>query len=287
MAEALAAANDNDIIELAPGTYRTAGVTVSLGITIRGMGSDPRGVVLDGENMDRIMSIEFLPAPVWIQNLTFRNGRARGESTNLMSGGALFVNHANVALQNCRFENNHAAAHGGAMRAIESQLRISQCDFMDNTAQRGGGAIDAATDAAPVILRTMFRNNQAMWGGAVSCRGGAAPEFRGCDFVSNNASGLLAYGGAIYADYSAAPVFESCTFNDNEARLGGAIACFQGSNVSIAHSTLVGNTGRETGGGIFCLDGAPRIENSIIAFQDGTGITSEASGLPEVECTGV
>ena len=287
LAEALAASNTGDVIELAPGTYRTIGVTVSRGVSIRGLGSDPRSVVLDARSGGRIMSIEYLSEPVWIQNLTFRNGFALGESTNLQSGGALFVNDANVVLQNCRFENNRADAHGGAVRAIRSQLRISQCDFVGNSAQLGGGAIDAATDAAPTVLRSMFQGNNAMWGGAVSCRGGAAPVFTGCDFVTNRAAGILAYGGAIYADYSASPSFENCTFHGNEARLGGALACFQGSNVAVSLSTLVGNTGTETGGGIFCLDGAPSIESSIIAFQDGTGITSEATGLPEVACTDV
>lgn len=287
LAEALAAAQSGDVIEMAPGTYRTVGVTVSRGVTIRGLGRDSRGVVLDGRDAGRIMSIELMTEPVWIQNLTFRDGFALGESTNLMSGGALFVNKANVAVQNCRFEGNRAAAHGGALRAIESQLRISQCDFVNNRAQQGGGAIDAATDAAPIVLRSMFTGNTAMWGGAVSCRGGAAPVFNGCDFVDNTAGGILAYGGAVYADYSAAPSFDACTFQGNGARLGGALACFQGSNVTVSRSTLVGNSGSETGAGIFCLDGAPRIEASIIAFQDGTGITSEATGLPEIACSGL
>ncbi len=284
---ALAVARNGDVIEIYPGVHAARDLKVTVGVTIRGVGPDAGAVVLDGGHQFRILTVEYVDTPVWIQNLTFRDGFALGESVNLMSGGALFVSYSNVALQNCRFENNRAGGHGGAIRSIESRLRVSQCDFLGNTAQQGGGAVDASYDADPIFLRCLFQDNFAAWGGAVSCRGGAAPTFKGCDFVDNTAGGILGYGGAIFADYDGAPSFEACTFHGNAARLGGAVAAFQGSDVTVARSTVVGNSSSETGGGFFCLDGSPRIESSIIAFQTGSGITSEAAARPVVACTGV
>jgi len=286
VAAALAAARPGDVIEIHPGVYRTTGLLVPPGVTLRGLGDEASDVVLDGENRGRILTARHLTAAVTIQNLTFRNGRASGESVNLRSGGALFIINSEVIVQNCRFTSNTADAHGGAIRCVDSPARFSQCVFADNVALEGGGAVDVSYGSSPRFYQCVFDGNRAAWGGALSNRGGAEPEFTGCRFLDNTAISELGYGGGVYADFTARPRFIGCTFQGNSARYGGAIGAFQGSGISVENSTLVANDSGVDGGGLFCIGSSPQVVSSLIIGNSGTGISVRQGGAPLVNCAG-
>lgn len=283
---AVAAARPGDVIEIRPGVYPTAGLFVPPGVTLRGLGNDAADVVLDGGQRGRILTARHLTSPVTIQNLTFRNGRADGESVNLQSGGALFIVNSEVIVQNCNFTGNSAAAHGGAVRCVDSPARFSQCVFTDNGASEGGGAIDVSYGSSPLFYQCIFRQNEAAWGGAVSNRGGAEPEFTGCRFVGNVARNTLGFGGAVYADFTAQPRLVGCTFEANRARYGGAIGAFQGSGISIEHCTLVANDSGVEGAGVFCIGSQPQVTSSLVVDNRGAGIAVQGYGTPLVACAG-
>lgn len=286
LATAIDAARPGDVIELRPGTYAASGIIMPAGVTLRGLGADASEVVIAGNGQDRILTCRHLTARVVIQNLTFRDGRADGESVNLQSGGALFMINSEVVVQNCVFENNSATSHGGAIRCVDSPARFSQCVFEGNTAGGGGGAIDVSYGSAPRFYQCIFRDNRAAWGGALSSRGEAEPELTGCRFVRNTATAELGFGGGVYADVTAQPRFVGCTFEDNHARYGGAIGAFQGSGISVENSTLVANDSGVDGGGIFCIGSSPRVVASLIVDNTGTGITVRDGGEPLVDCAG-
>ena len=77
-------------------------------------------------------------------------------------------------------------------------------------------------------------------GSALRVVGPATVAVTGSSFTDNVCHGR---GGAVFLGSGITASFDGCTFRGNTARLGGALACFQGSDVSVVRSTLVANAG--------------------------------------------
>jgi hypothetical protein len=287
LASALAAARAGDVIELAPGTYREHGLTVAAAVTLRGLGADAADVVLDGEGQDRLLTCEDVPGTVILQNLTLRRGLAKGVTSRLRSGGAVFAARTVLVAQDCIFEENGAGAHGGAIRFVDAAGRLIQCAFRDNHALLGGGAVDCSYGSSPAIERCEFRGNDGGWGGALSCRVDSSPAVSRSIFADNTANDMYGFGGGIFSDLGSSPALSGCTLTGNRASFGGALGCFQGSAMAIDRCSIAGNIATGAGAGLYCIDGTPRVTGSIIAFQQGSGVQTVGLGLPELGCSTV
>jgi len=287
LAAALAAARAGDVIELAPGRYAESGLEIERAVTIRGLGANAGEVVIDGGGVGRLLFCEDVAGTIVLQDLTLRGGHASGSTSRLRSGGAVYVARSELVAQNCRFEDNSATAHGGAIRFVAAGGRLSQCVFSNNLALLGGGAVDCSYEAAPVIERCMFQGNVGGWGGGLSCRGWSSPVVDRNIFTGNSTGNLYGFGGGVFADLESSPRITRCTLNGNEAAYGGALGCFQGSLVTVDECTIVGNIAAGAGGGIYCIDGSPQVTSSIVAFQQGTGVTSVGLSLPALGCSDI
>lgn len=286
--DALFHAQRGDHIQVAPGRYYEINLTVPPSVTLTGMGHSPSDVVIDGQQRGRIMLCESLDATTVIQNITFTNGRAEGSSVYDQCGGAILLNNSTIRLINCDFINNSASSHGGALRCSHASPHIIYCRFTGNTASNGGGgAIDCSYDSSPLLQSCFLKMNEANWGGALSCRGNSSPVVYDTSFDRNIATGNLGYGGAVMADHEAFPNFEKCSFYGNSARYGGALACFENSTTNLQSSTLMGNISTVLGAGLVCSDSYPVIENSIIAFQEGSSVACGGSARPTFYCTNI
>lgn len=288
IAAALAAAQQGDRIEIAPGTYPEHDLALPEGIMVVGMGAFPDEVVLDARGLGRVFLAESIGQASTIRNLTLTGGRAEGPTSYDQSGGALLVNNSFLQVQWCLFLGNSAEAHGGAIRATSSTLIITETRFEDNTAtDGGGGAIDCSYGTSPLVKNCRFDRNLASWGGAISCRANSSPQVADSFFQDNEARGARGFGGAVFTDNEALPVFSRSTFYRNKARYGGALACFQDSETNLQNCTLVANESEIEGGGLFTYDASPRVSCSIIAFQIGTGITAQGASLPQISSTDI
>ncbi len=286
--DALLHSSRNDQIHIAPGRYFEINLLVPPGVTLTGMGETPDQVIIDAQGLGRIMLCESLDETTIIQNITFTNGLANGNAVYDQCGGAILLNNSTIRLINCRFINNSAEGHGGALRCSHASPQIISCYFEGNKAlDGGGGAIDFSYDSNPLLQNCFFRQNQANWGGALSCRGNSSPVVYNSNFDRNLADGDLGYGGAVIADFEALPSFEKCTFYGNQARYGGALACFETSQTNLTNCTIVANKSIFLGGGLVCSNSYPIIENSIIAFQDGSAIACGGSALPRIRCSNI
>ncbi len=286
--EALVYADLGDQVTISPGIYYEINLVLPAGVTLTGLGAQPNEVVIDAQGQGRIIWCESLESSSLIQNVTFANGAATGESVYDQSGGAILVNNSRLNLVNCHFINNSAEGHGGAIRSTHSTLQISNCHFEGNTApEGGGGALDCSYDSNSYLQNSFFLENEALWGGALSCRGDSSPVSYQCSFSGNRASGTLGYGGAVMADHDSEPFFQLCTFYGNNARYGGALASFHDSKINLEGCTVVSNSCLFLGGGLLCIDSSPNIDNSIFAFQDGMAIASGGSSLPIINCTDI
>ncbi len=279
-------AQPGDRVELAPGVYAENGLILPEGITLIGMGSQPGDVVIDGRNGGRLILCESMAVSSFIENLTLANGFASGESSYDQSGGALLSSNSILRISNVVFTGNAADSHGGALRCNNSNILINDCVFTDNNAPYGGGgAVDCSYGSSPLFRNCDFENNNASWGGALSCRADSSPVVWDSRFKNNSATGDLGYGGAVFSDFEATPVFNNSTFYGNHAVYGGALASFQDAETNLESCTVAGNSADISGGGLFCHDSSPRVTNSIIAFQEGTGIAAQGAAVPVITCS--
>ncbi len=285
---ALVNVQTGDVILVEPGVYYEAGLILSQGISIVGAGSHPYEVIIDAEHLDRIMLAEGLQGETVIENMTFRHGKASGATSYDQSGGAIFCSNSMLRITNCKFLENEADSHGGAIRCNNSSPEILDCFFSGNSAPSGGGgAVDCSYGAYPLLVNCTFMNNMADWGGALSCRADSSPKINSSTFDRNEALGDRSFGGAIFADYEAKPTISQSVFCDNIAIYGGGAACFENAEINMSNCTMAGNESQVDGGALYLRGSSPLITGTIIAFNTGTAIATDASADPQISCTDI
>jgi hypothetical protein len=245
---------------------------------------DGRGkITLDGMGERRILYMNTCdPSLVWttshcqnqdhptltIQNMTFRNGRARGAETQ-DGGGAVFVRGGRFKVVNSAFHGNRCAPTGpdvgGAALQVFSQheglpVYVLRSTFggphAKGNACSNGGAI-SSIGVSWTILNSLFTNNRAIGSGA-------NPPKAGTPGGGN--------GGAIYNDGNEMTLrVDGTRISGNRSNHEGGSAIFFVSNdrtgsVEIERSTLRRNTGDgfSTHPGIFFLGDTITFSDSVV-----------------------
>ena len=198
-----------------------------------------------------------------VQNLTFADGDATGETADGGGGGAIF-------------------ARGGRLKIVGSTFAGNRCDPAGPDV--GGGAVRALSqhDGRPVyVVRSTFTDGECSNGAALSSIGVSWSIFTSV-FTGNRAVGRGANparpgtpgggsGGAIYADGNDFRVRLAGTrMTRNHAREGGGAVFFVSNDRSgvleIRSSTLRSNPsdGFETDPGIFFLGRDQIVVDSVV-----------------------
>lgn len=210
-----------------------------------------------------------------IQNLTFVDGNASGETLEGGGGGAIFVRGGRVKIINSRFFNNTCDATGpdvgGAAVRVLSQYQgqpvyVVNSTFggepgLGNRCSNGGGL--SSIGVSYTVINSLFSHNEAIGNGANPAQEGTPGG---------------GSGGAIYNDGNTFTLRLCGTrIVDNHANEGGGAIFFVSNDLSgslvIEGSQLCNNPseGFETEGfpGIFVLaNGDPQVSDSTLS-RDG------------------
>jgi hypothetical protein len=239
-------------------------------------------VTLDGDGRHRILYMNTCdPDQVWttphcndqdhplltVQNLTFINGNAAGETPE-GGGGAIFVRGGGFKIVNCRFFNNRCDPEGpdvgGAAVRVFDQYEDRPVYVVSSTfggrsdlgnIGSNGGAL-SSIGVSFTLLNTLMGHNQAIGNGA-------NPQREGTPGGGS--------GGAIYCDGNTFTL-KVCgsTLTDNSANEGGGAIFFVSNDRSgtlrIEDSVLRNNPelGFRTDPGIFVLAGQIEYIDSVI-----------------------
>ncbi len=275
--QALKIAHSGDRIVLQPGRHLASGIDLPDGVTIIGDRDDPGSVVIDAENVDRVFRAEGIET-ARIVGVTIIGGRAEGNTSYSSSGGGLFVSSSRVELEAVHFFDNNAHAAGGCIRVSNGEVDIEDCVFVDGRAVKGGGAIDLSYNSSADIHGSVFRGNGAAWGGAISARTGSSCWVNDSVFTGNTTVAPQELGGAFFADYAARVAFNGCVMVGNAARQGGA-ARLGDALSSFVNCTVTGNAAWESGGAFAVRSGALHVDHSIVAFNQGSALSSDQALL--------
>jgi hypothetical protein len=266
------AALAGDEVIVACGTYLEHDIQMKSGTTLRGENGDPSCVIIDGEQLGRVIVGVDLDANTLITGLTITGGIADG---GLYYGGGAHFEDSALRIEDCRFTGNYSeykgggitflgcsatVSHclfdenagdngggGGGIQARESELTISDCRFENNVGTDGAGIMISHCD--PIIERCVFLNNDGQFfGGAVMCNSTASPMLRNCTLVGNDAY----QGGGVWANWDSHPLLENCivAFNTDGSGLFAYDSYTHPSTITVDCSDLFHNAGGNFGGDI-------------------------------------
>lgn len=248
--EAIAAAQNGDTIQMAPGTY-PGSFTMDKDLTVVGNPASPGEVVLQVTGF-------WLAAPssMTLQGLTLSGENCQDSAA--MTGGAIiedchfenfqFVDSfgiilmfADIQFLRCSSRNNH---NEGTLFWIQSNSTVlfDGCLFEDN----GGGVAGVILQfgASPLVVRNcLFQNNHSTsYAGAIN--GGHDLLIESCRFENNSADQK---GGALFGDGNNPCIIRDSSFIGNSATQGGAIATGQVFTIQLENTDFQGNTATEAG----------------------------------------
>jgi len=185
-ADALAYGNENNIVNLAAGTYATGASafhflsSASGTLTVQGGWNADCGAqtydatltVLDGHHATQVMSLASTQAAVSVYNLTIQNGEYSND------GGGLFVSATNSGaevkdqLSNLVLRNNHSARYGGGFyfqTTGTTRSYVLTSLMVGNSADLGYGAGYVVRNSANITIidnNTVTRNTTIAAGGS-------------------------------------------------------------------------------------------------------------------------
>lgn len=267
--EAIAAAKDGDVVQLAAEVYLEGEVVDLRGkaITLRGT-IGPGGVptsILHGQYAHRVLlSLNGEGADTHLVNLVIRAGRATpipipDLGTYADGGGMILIDSPGIRLTNCVFHLNQGS-WGGGLYSWRSSPTLLECSFDSNlaiatpgrTLGSVGGGMAVHGGGSPLLDGCTFIGNTADHGAGLYLRGGSTPTLVACRFEGNDAA---LQGGGLRC-FASGPTLEECRFIGNNAEIrGGAIASWD-STVQLRDAEMSGNTAGAVGGSVFQENGS-------------------------------
>ena len=233
------------------------------------------------------IALELAALHATIDDTTFKSNFSNG---GLSGGGAIHSLGADTTVGSCAFTSNIAADTAGGIFAEGGTLDVDASRFTTNTADRGAALW--VSNAIATLSRGTFTSNQATTdGGAVGAfeatltvsdttfdqnvaladAGAAYVVFGTLSAASSTFTGNTADrdGGAIVANNSALALTD-CTLTGNQSdRDGGAVAAMVSApnpgKTTITRCTLSGNTTQRDGGGMFNVNHAVTVSDSLLA----------------------
>lgn len=177
------------------------------------------------DNSLNIVTVRDSSLPKVIDGFTLRGGNADFVGSDLLGGGAVFVENAELELRRCFLTENVSGTttpgignFGGAVYLKYSgKVVIDECHFFHNRAN-GGGAVGASdSHEGPVdlyISNSIFDESSVLTqhGGAILF-GGRSLEIEGCQFIDSHGG----YGGAISSTNAERVLIRDCNFTGSIA----------------------------------------------------------------------
>ena len=210
---------DTHTITVPAGTYNLTLGELGVGgnIIINGAGRD--ATVIDGQALDRVMSIGAPVSPdvvtVQINDLELRNGQGG-------SGAGLTIYDGNVTLNNVDVSDNYADVSGGGGIINWGQLTLNHVGLSGNQAEQDGGAIFNHSSGVVQVMDSTFYRNKSL-----------------------DSTGFSS-GGAIHNSSGASLVVQRSTFEGNSAPAGGGI--YSNGSAQLTNVTFYANKGTTSGG---------------------------------------
>jgi hypothetical protein len=252
------AALAGDEVLVACGTYLEHDIQMKSGITLRGETGEAGCVILDAQQLGRVMIGQELDENTFISGITFTGGIVDVE---LLYGAGVHFTDSALHINHCRFTGNYSYYMGGGAFFMSSPAELSFCLFDGNTAEHGGGGGLRANFSEMVIRDCRFENNDGIDGAGLIC-GHGSPLIERCVFLNNDGD---FWGGAMMIDYESSPLIRNCTLVGNDAHQGGGLWASSSSHPVMENCIVAFNT---EGSGVFVMPSSSNPSSITLACCD-------------------
>ncbi len=197
-------------------------------------------------------------------------------------GGAILATE-NLSLQNCTITGNYASAFGGGVALLYGHVTINNCVVTDNGADlrnSTGGGIAVSSSASLLITNSTISNNTSAVGGGIHAYD-TPLSILGCTISNNGAFGTGSSGGGIFYKGDSLSLADS-TVSGNTAVSGGGI--YSDGIADISRVNMHGNYAYLHGGGIYAF-GSLKVRNTTISSSSAglDGAAIHAAGNVAIE----
>jgi parallel beta-helix repeat protein len=303
---AVDAANDEDVIKVAAGTYTginvrprddvattgtvTQVVYVDKSITLQGgyaitdwsaFDPDANPTILDAQGQGRVVYIAGGDHRCTIEGLSIMGGDVSGvtDSWPASRGGGVFAYVATVTANSNRIYGN-AATGGGGMYLHFGDATLSGNRVTSNTASSDGGGVYVSGGSATISGNTILSNTAVWDGGGLYTQGGEHAISENT-ISRNRATGTWGSGAGVGLVFGSV-VFANNHVSDNWANTDGGGLRLESVVATLTENTIVSNTTRQRGGGLFLrtADAVTLTSNTIARnWSTGDGMIGWGGGL--------
>ncbi len=299
---AINAANPNDVIKVAAGTY-TENIVIMESLSLIGGWTDPPALtvrtlgasILDGSNTDRVLFISATtPITPLVDGFTIQHGTAANSSTNRGLGSGIYIILARATLQNnwiISNSSNIATARGGGIGSLAADVIISNNVIAGNVLTGNlpdtiGGAGIYAENGSPYIYSNTIQYNTVYGNGGGIFVNNTLPESPTIqkNLLQYNRAitpSTLANGGGVLVQNANGGflVVDSNRFYSNTSD-NGVLGIYATDRYQATNNILLHNGG----GGIHIYGtGSGAVANNLILYTQGTyggiRLTQYAGGM--------
>ncbi|UMZ74400.1 right-handed parallel beta-helix repeat-containing protein [Natranaerofaba carboxydovora] len=309
--DAIDSADNNDVIEVEPGTYEEnidfGGKDIKLRSTNPYDDEIVKDTIIDGSGNGAVVAFQNQEQEAVIKGFTIKEGS--GETiepvgSEIIAGGGIFVyDGASPTISNNIISEN-SSQFGAGIYVGDSQVDIKDNMISNNQADDVGGAISAGVGSEVFVDNNIIEENSAEeWAGGISVSdsnaviknnninensinatrlGGGGVTVTNSDIelenndIYKNSSDYK--GGGVLVASSDALINEN-TIDENTAEHDGGALAVSGSNVTLKNNNLNENSSKRRGGGIYVYGQSNiSLEDNVInnnkagAGFDGGGI---------------
>ncbi len=302
LSTALNNASDGDRIALAAGTYTGSGdnvVELTKSISLYGGwdGNNPPTInpdkyitTISGENTRRVIEVNGTGISLTLDGLHIVEGNATGlggytaYGLTYDVGGGIFVEEANVSIENCVIEHNVAGyndSEGGGVFLHYSDGRVENSVIRYNTTETGGGISIIGGSAS--VLGSRITNNDSTGGGG----GGGIYCYKGLHLISKNLiadNNTSTYGGGINIATNSAVLENNLILRNRADMEGGGIHLWY-NNTRLVNNIVVQNYSDGNGGGIWAGGSDTTLVHTTVADNENEGVYLDKAGSTDCNMT--
>ena len=264
--QAINAAQDGDMVLVAPGTYIENIDFLGKAITVTSE-AGPQTTIIDGNQITSVVTFRSNEEPESVlSGFTLRNGH----QCDFNDGGGITIQAASPTIENNIITNNDACHYGNGIGVFFGSPIIRGNVITNNAGGGFGGGIGVVGFGETKILDNIISNNSTGSGGGIELDAGGNVVISGNVITGNMA--VIEGGGLYIGNQTLAKISQNLIIK-NQAPQGGGVS-WGNLPLSFVNNTI-SNNDSANGSGMFAVTAAGQnifINNLIIAKAGQTAI---------------